>query len=169
MKYNYRNKWRLENKLVGLPKIMKRLLIDNSSLTKRLSIKKGFITVLSTKLDLIKQSEHSSKKYTLVRKVQFTGILDYPVIATSYTPVSSIKGRLMNIKYLKGKSLATVLFKKPKFKKQYIDYLVTDSDVRRYTSFQRNKLSVNVEEIFPKNNNYPNLRLIECRRNISNF
>ena len=47
---------------------MKRLLIDNSSLTKRLLIK-GFITVLSTKLDLIKQSEHSPKKYTLVRKV----------------------------------------------------------------------------------------------------
>ena len=62
MKYNFRNKWQLENKLVGLPKSMKRLLIDNSSLTKRLAIKKGLIIVLSTKLDLVKQSEYSSKK-----------------------------------------------------------------------------------------------------------
>ena len=62
MKYNFRNKWQLENKLVGLPNSMKRLLIDNSSLTKRLAIKKGLIIVLSTKLDLVKQSEYSSKK-----------------------------------------------------------------------------------------------------------
>ena len=169
MKYNYRNKWQLENKLAGLPKRMKRLLIDNSSLTKRLLIKKGLVTVLSTKLDLVKQSEYSSKKYTLVRKVQLHGILDYPITATSFTPASSIRGRLMNVKYLKGKSLATVLFKKPRFKKQYVDYQVTCSDVRRYTCFQKDNLLINVEEIFPKNNNYPDLSLVECRRNISNF
>ena len=169
MKYNFRNKWQLENKLVGLPNSMKRLLIDNSSLTKRLAIKKGLIIVLSTKLDLVKQSEYSSKKFTLVRKVQLTGTLDYPVTATSYTPASSIRGRLMYVKYLKGKSLATVLFKKPKFKKQYVDYQVTSNDVRRYTCFKRKNLSINVEEIFPKNNNYPDLRLIECRRNICNI
>ena len=85
MKYNYRKKWLRESSLEDLPNNLKKLLIDNSSLTKRLAMKSS-IRVLSSKIHLSKERVHSSKRYSLVRKVQLQGRLEKPILATSYTP-----------------------------------------------------------------------------------
>ena len=164
MKYNYRKKW-LRSSLGGLPDNLKKLLIDNSSLTKRLAMKSS-IRVLSSKMHLTKECTHTSKRYSLVRKVQLLGKLENPILATSYTPVNSIRGRLIAIKFLKDKSLASLLFRKPKFKKKSIEYKIFSDHVSRLTFFERKSLRIKVEEVFPKKNNYPDLRLIECRGNI---
>ena len=108
MKYNYRKKW-LRSSLRGLPDNLKKLLIDNSSLTKRLAMKSS-IRVLSSKMHLMKECVHTSKRYSLVRKVQIQGKLEKPILATSYTPVNSIRGRLVAIKFLRYRSLGSVLF-----------------------------------------------------------
>ena len=165
MKYNYRKKWLRESSLEGLPNNLKKLLIDNSSLTKRLAMKSS-IRVLSSKMHLTKERIHTSKRYSLVRKVQLQGKLEKPILATSYTPVTSIRGRLIAIKFLKDRSLASLLFKKPKFKKKSIEYKIFSDHVTRLTFFERRSLRIKVEEVFPKKNNYPDLRLIECRGNI---
>ena len=165
MKYNYRKKWLRESSLGGLPNNLKKLLIDNSSLTKRLAMKRS-IRVISSKMHLTKECIHTSKRYSLVRKVQLQGKLEKPILATSYTPVTSIRGRLIVIKFLKDRSLASLLFKKPKFKKKSIEYEIFPDHVTRLTFFERRSLRIKVEEIFPKKNNYPDLRLIECRGNI---
>ena len=104
----------------GLPNNLKKLLIDNSSLTKRLAMKSS-IRVISSKMHLTKECIHTSKRYSLVRKVQLQGKLEKPILATSYTPVTSIRGRLIAIKFLKDRSLASLLFKKPKFKKNQLN------------------------------------------------
>ncbi len=167
MKYNYRKKWLRESSLEGLPKNLKKLLMYNLSLTKRLAMKNS-VTLLSSKMQLTKQSRYSPKRYSLVRKVQLHGKLDKPILATSYIPANSIRGRLMAIKILKDRSLASLLYKKPKFKKKSIDYKIYPNYVMRLTCFERRSLRIKVEELFPKKNNYPNLRLIECRRDIIN-
>ena len=115
---------------------------------------------------LTKECMHMSKRYSLVRKVQLQGKLEKPILATSYTPVTSIRGRLIAIKFLKDRSLASLLFKKPKFKKKSIEYKIFSDHVSRLTFFERRSLRIKVEEVFPKKNNYPDLRLIECRGNI---
>ena len=167
MKYNYKKKWLRESSLEGLPKKLKKLLIDSSSLTKRLAIKNS-VKLLSSKMHLTKQYLHTSKKYSLVRKVELLGKLDKPIQATSYTPAYSIRGRLMAIKFLKDRSLASLLYKNPKFKKKSIEYKIFSDHVLRLTYFEKRSLRIKVEEVFPKKNNYPDLSLIECRRNIIN-
>ena len=167
MKYNYKKKWLRESSLEGLPNKLKKLLIDSSSLTKRLAMKNS-VKLVSSKMHLTKQYHRTSKRYSLVRKVKLSGKLDYPILATSYTPVYSIRGRLMAIKFLKDRSLASLLYKNPKFKKKSIEYKIFSDHVMRLTYFEKRNLRIKVEEIFPKKNNYPDLSLIECRRNIIN-
>ena len=167
MKYNYRKKWLRESPLEGLPKNLKKLLMYNLSLTKRLAMKNS-VTLISSKMQLTKQSLYSPKRYSLVRRVELHGKLDKPILATTYISVNSIRGRLMPIKILKDRSLASLLFKNPKFKKKSIEYKILTNHVMRLTYFERRHLRIKVEELFPKKNNYPDLRLIECRRNIVN-
>ena len=50
--------------------------------------------------------------------------------------------------------------------KKSIEYKIFSDHVTRLTFFERRSLRIKVEEIFPKKNNYPDLRLIECRGNI---
>ena len=53
MKFNYKNKWAIERKLKDLPIALKRILIDNSSLTKRIiKNNQGKVRLISTKIKL---------------------------------------------------------------------------------------------------------------------
>ena len=169
MKYNYKHRWLKERKLKGLPANLRRLLIDNSSLTKRIILDKNdHIKFISSQINLTRQFGKSSRKFSLVRKVELSGVLEKPISATSYTLVSNIKGRMCCIKRLGEKSLATLLFKKPKFIKETVNYIVKSDYVLRTTLFKKRKLYIKVEETFPKCNNYFDLRLIECRKNLIN-
>ena len=71
-----------------------------------------------------------------------------------------------NNAYLKIKRLVKIKIIKPKFKKKSIEYKIFPDHVTRLTFFERRSLRIKVEEVFPKKNNYPDLRLIECRGNI---
>ena len=166
MKYNYKKRWLVEKKLKGLQENLKRILIDNSSLTSRVAEKKNPIKLISSRTYLTKQKDKSSKKYSLVREVKIQGYLDNDVIAKSTIPVQQITGQLTYIKFLGNKSLATVLFKKPIFFKESIEYIVTKKHVVRITFFKRKKHTIKVEERFPIQNNYEYMNLIKCRQNI---
>jgi len=169
MKFNCKNKWVIERKLKDLPVELKRILIDNASLTKRI-IKNNQekVKLISTKTRLTSNFNNNSKKYVYERKVELKGELRLAIKAVSYTPVNAIRGKINSIKILKHKSLATLLFKGKKFSKHSIHYRVTKSDVFRVTLFKRNNAIIKVEETFPRNNNYEKLSLIECRKNMIN-
>jgi chorismate-pyruvate lyase len=167
MKFNYKNKWAIERKLKDLPIALKRMLIDNSSLTKRIiKNNQGKVRLISTKIKLKNNSKKDSKIYQYERKVELKGNLSSPIKAVSYTPVWAIKGRINSIKILKDKSLATLLFRREKFSRDAIYYYITHNDVLRVTLFKRNNIVIRVEETFPKRNNYEQLSLVECRKNI---
>ena len=169
MKFNCKNKWVIERKLKDLPLELKRILIDNASLTKRI-IKNNQekVKLISTKTRLTSNFNNNSKKYVYERKVELKGELRLAIKAVSYTPVNAIRGKINSIKILKHKSLATLLFKGKKFSKHSIHYRVTKSDVLRVTLFKKNNAIIKVEETFPRNNNYEKLSLIECRKNMIN-
>jgi len=169
MKFNCKNKWVIERKLKDLPVGLKRILVDNASLTKRI-IKNNQVKVklISTKTRLTSNFDNNSKKYVYERKVELKGELRLAIKAVSYTPVNAIKGKINSIKILKHKSLATLLFKGQKFSKHAVRYTVSRSDVLRVTLFKRNNAIIKVIETFPKHNNYEKLSLIECRKNIIN-
>jgi chorismate-pyruvate lyase len=169
MKYNYNQKWRYERKLRGLPNNLKRILIDNSSLTKRIiGNKSNHVKLISSHISLTSRFDNSSKKYSLIRKVELKGNLDKSIKAVSYTPVHTIQGSINHIKYLKEKSLATILFRNHSFIKYAINYCLREDDVLRVTLFKKNKTIIRVEEAFPIKNNYDELSIIDCRKNLIN-
>ena len=139
MKYNYKKRWLVEKKLKGLQENLKRILIDNSSLTSRVAEKKNPIKLISSRTYLTKQKDKSSKKYSLVREVKIQGYLDNDVIAKSTIPIQQITGQLTYIKFLGNKSLATLLFKKPIFFKESIEYIVTKKPCSKNHLFQKKK------------------------------
>ena len=168
MKYSSNKRWSAERKLRDLPNNLKRLLIDNSSLTKRIIKNKNKIKLISTKVNLTNGFSSNSKRFSFIRKVEISGNLDKPITAISYTPVGHLKGKMICIKYLREKSLASLLFKNPKFVKYNINYIVFNESVLRVTIYKKNKAMIKVEEKFPKNNNYSSLSLIKCRRKLVN-
>jgi len=168
MKYSSNKKWFVERKLRNLPNNLKRLLVDNSSLTKRIIKNKPYVKHISSEVNLTNGFSNFSKRYSFVRKVEINGNLDKPITAISYTPVGYLKGRMIYIKYLKEKSLASLLFKNPKFKKSNINYVVLEDCVLRVTIYKKNRIMVRVEEKFPKTNNYSDLSLIDCRKKLIN-
>ena len=87
MKYNYKKRWLVEKKLRGLQENLKRILIDNSSLTSRVTENKNPIKLISSRTYLTKQKDKSSKKYSLVREVKIQGYLDNDEIARSTIPI----------------------------------------------------------------------------------
>ena len=169
MKYNYKQKWRCERKIKDLPNNLRRILIDNSSLTKRIvSNKSGRVKFISSHISLTKRLNCLSKKYSFIRKVEIKGNLDKSIKAVSYTPISNIKGKIKHIKHLKDKSLATILFNNHSFVKHAINYCLQEDYVTRVTLFKKNKTIIHVEETFPIDNNYETLSLIDCRKNLIN-
>tara|TARA_B100001113_G_scaffold145626_1_gene119334 strand:- start:2955 stop:3461 length:507 start_codon:yes stop_codon:yes gene_type:complete len=168
MKYSSNKRWFAERKLKNLPLNLKRLLIDNSSLTKRINKNNSQIKLISSQVNLTNGFGNNSKRFSFVRKVEINGNLDKPITAVSYTPVDYLKGKMICLKYLKEKSLASLLFKNPKFTKLDINYIVLRECVLRITIYKKNKAMIKVEEKFPKKNNYSNLPLIECRRKLIN-
>ncbi len=168
MKYSSNKRWFTERKLKNLPINLKRLLIDNSSLTKRIIKKNNNIKLISSKVNLTNGFGNNSKRFSFVRKVEINGNLDKPITAISYTPVDYLRGKMICIKFLKEKSLASLLFKNPKFVKYDINYIVLKECVLRITIYKKNKVMIKVEEKFPKKNNYTNLSLIKCRKKIIN-
>ena len=157
----------MERKLKDLPVSLKRILVDNASLTKRI-IKNNQkkVKLISAKTKLANNFNNNSKKYVYERKVELKGKLKEAIKAVSYTPVSAIKGKINSIKVLKHKSLATLLFKRKKFSKYTTMYSVTSNYVLRVTLFKSKNVVIKVEETFPKFNNYEKLSLIDCRKNI---
>ena len=167
MKYNYNQKWRRERKLRGLPNNLKRILIDNSSLTKRIiKNKSNRVKLISSHMRLTGRFNNSSKMYSLIRKVELKGNLDKSIKAVSYTPVHTIKGNINHIKYLKEKSLGTILFRNHSFTKHAIHFCLRKDEVLRVTLFKKNKTIIRVEETFPVSNNYDELSIIDCRKNL---
>jgi chorismate-pyruvate lyase len=79
MKYNYKQKWRCERKIKDLPNNLRRILIDNSSLTKRIvSNKSGRVKFISSHISLTKRLNCLSKKYSFIRKVEILqAVQDY--------------------------------------------------------------------------------------------
>ena len=149
MKYNYKKRWLVEKKLKGLQENLKRILIDNSSLTSRVAEKKNPIKLISSRTYLTKQKDKSSKKYSLVREVKIQGYLDNDVIAKSTIPIQQITGQLTYIKFLGNKSLATLLFKKPIFFKESIEYIVTQKHVVRITFSKEKNIPSKLKKDFP--------------------
>ena len=98
MKYNYKKRWLVEKKLKGLQENLKRILIDNSSLTSRVAEKKNPIKLISSRTYLTKQKDKSSKKYSLVSQVKIKGYLDNDIIEKSTIPIQQITGQLTYIK-----------------------------------------------------------------------
>ena len=168
MKYSFNKKWFAERKLRDLPNNLKRLLIDNSSLTKRIIKNNDHVKFISSKVNLTNGFSNSSKKFSFVRKVEINGNLDKPITAISYTPVGYLKGKMICIKYLKEKSLASLLYRNPKFVKHKINYIVLNDCVIRVTIYKKNRVKIRVEEKFPKTNNYSDLSLINCRKKLVN-
>ena len=169
MKYNYKQKWICERKLKGLPVNLKRILVDNSSLTKRIiNSKSNHVRFISSQISLTSRFSNESKKFLFIRKVELRGKLNKSIKAVSYTPVNIIKGQISYIKHLKEKSLATLLFKKHSFIKHAINYSLLEDSVLRVTLFKKNKIIIRVEETFPINNNYEEISLIDCRKNLIN-
>ena len=168
MKFSSNKKWFAERKLRDLPSNLKRLLIDNSSLTKRIIKNNVRVKLISSKLNLTNGFSNNSKRFSFVRKVEINGNLNKPITAVSYTPVGYLKGKMICIKYLKEKSLASLLFKNPKFIKYNINYVVLKDCVLRITFYKKNRTMIRVEEKFPKANNYSDLSLIECRKKLIN-
>ena len=167
MKFSSNKKWFVERKLRDLPKNLKRLLIDNSSLTKRI-INNNNVKLISSKVNLTNGFSTHSKRFSCVRKVEINGNLDKPITATSYTPVGYLKGKMIFIKYLKEKSLASLLFKVPRFIKYKINYIVSKDCVLRVTVYKKNRTMIQVEEKFPRSNNYADLSLVKCRKKLIN-
>ena len=168
MKFSSNKKWFAERKLRDLPNNLKRLLIDNSSLTKRITKNNVRVKLISSKLNLTNGFSNNSKRFSFVRKVEINGNLNKPITAVSYTPVGYLKGKMICIKYLKEKSLASLLFKNPKFTKYNINYIVLKDCVLRVTVYKKNRTMIQVEERFPKSNNYTGLSLIDCRKKLVN-
>ena len=168
MKFSSNKKWFAERKLRDLPSNLKRLLIDNSSLTKRIIKNNVRVKLISSKLNLTNGFSNNCKRFSFVRKVEINGNLNKPITAVSYTPVGYLKGKMICIKYLKEKSLASLLFKNPKFIKYNINYIVLKDCVLRITFYKKNRTMIRVEEKFPKANNYSDLSLIECRKKLIN-
>ncbi len=168
MKYSSNRKWFTERKLRDLPNNLKRLLIDNSSLTKRIIKNNTCVKLISSKVNLTNGFDNSSKQFSFVRKVEINGNLNKPITAISYTPVDYLRGKMICIKYLKEKSLASLLFKNPKFSKHTINFVVLEDCVLRVTIYKKNRAMIRVEEKFPITNNYSDISLIDCRKKLIN-
>ena len=102
----------------------------------------------------------------IILRLELRLSIDNDVIAKSTIPIQQITGQLTYIKFLGNKSLATLLFKKPIFFKESIEYIVKQNHVVRITFFKRKKHTIKVEERFPIHNNYEYMNLIKCRQNI---
>ena len=169
MIFNYKSKWLNERALKRLPVSLKRNLIDNCSLTKRIyETKASKINHISSKFILSNKFNLCKRKYIYKRTVVLKRDLNEPIYATSYISATNLKGSMNYIKYLGNKSLATILYKRWPFSKQSVSYNISNDVVKRKTLYTKKHIKIIVEENFPINNSYRSISLFNCRKNFIN-
>lgn len=167
--FNYKKRWLNERILRQVPPSLKKNLIDNCSLTKRMfNNKSSCIKHISSKFFLSNKFNDSNRKYIYVRTVQLNNSFNEPILASSFILSADLKGYINNIKNLGNKSLATILYGRQPFSKKVVSYKISGNFVLRRTLYVKKKKRILVEESFPISNSYPELSLFNCRKNFMN-
>ena len=172
MKYTYLENWKREKKLSSLNYHTKLAVIDNESLTKRLSKKKrNNFRVIIKEQCLV----HSKNLDHVINRSYISGLGIYRSVrleaknfknihAKTFLPVKSLKGKERYIRILGSKSLGSHFLNTKIFKKVDISYSVDDDLVHRLIIYRNKSGVIYVDEIFPKDFINKSINLFQARR-----
>ncbi len=172
MKYIYLGNWKQERKISSLNYSTKLAVIDNESLTKRLTREKNNnfkVIVKEHRLTFLKSvSEYLCRipisGIGVYRSVMLEANGFQNVYAKTFFPVKSLKGKERFIRILGSKSLGSHFIKAKKFRKIHISYFVENSMVHRFITYKNKSGIIYVDEIFPFNFVNENINLFQARR-----
>mgnify|MGYP001165462334 FL=1 len=172
MKYIYLENWLREKKLSSLNHSTKVAVIDNESLTKRLSKKKDNSFRVTLKEQCLVHSKKLSHLHNrmyvsemgIYRSVRLEAKNFKNIYAESFFPIRSIKGRERYIKILGSKSLGSYLLNAKRFKKSDIFYSIDRDMVHRLIIYRNKSGVIYVDEIFPKDFTNESINLFQARR-----
>lgn len=172
MKYTYLDNWKREKKLSSLNYYTKLAVIDNESLTKRLSKEKenNFRVIVKEQyLVHSKNLNHINNRSSIsglgiYRSVRLEAKNFKNINAKTFLPVKSLKGKERYIRILGSKSLGSHFLNAKRFKKADIFYSVVDDLVHRLIIYRNKSVAIYVDEIFPRDFINKNINLFQARR-----
>ena len=172
MKYIYLGSWKQEKKLLSLNYCTRLAVIDNESLTKRLTKEKNNNFKVIVKEQRLAHSKTINKFIDLIItssmgiyrsvKLQSNGFRN--VYAKTFFPVKSLKGKGRYIRILGSKSLGSHFLSAKRFRKINISYLVDNDLVHRFIMYKNNSSIIYVDEIFPIDFINKDINLFQARR-----
>ena len=172
MKYTYLENWKREKKLSSLNYYTKLAVIDNESLTKRLSKEKenNFRVIVKEQcLVHSKNLNHTNNRsyingLGIYRSVRLEAKNFKNIYAKTFLPVKYLKGKERYIRILGSKSLGSYFLNAKRFKKVDIFYSVDDDLVHRLITYRNRSGVIYVDEIFPKDFINKSINLFQARR-----
>ncbi len=172
MKYIYLGNWKQEKKLLSLNYSTKLAVIDNESLTKRLTKEKNNnfrVIVKEQRLTNSKSvNEFTNRVHTnsigVYRSVRLESKGFKNVYAKTFFPVKSLKGKERYIRILGSKSLGSHFLSTKRFRKIDISYYVDSGLVHRFIIYKNKSGIIYVDEIFPIDFINKSINLFQARR-----
>ncbi len=172
MKYIYLGNWKQEKKLFSLNHFTKLAVIDNESLTKRLTRKKNNdfkVIVQEQRLTYSKSvnefiSRVNRSSMGVYRRVRLESKGFKNIYAKTFLPVKALKGRERYISILGSKSLGSHFLSTKRFRKIDISYYVESSSIHRFIVYKSKSSIIYVDEIFPIDFINKNINLFQARR-----
>jgi len=172
MKYIYLGNWKQEKKLLSLNYSTRLAVIDNESLTKRLTKEKNNNFKVIVKEQRLAHSKTINKFIDLIRtgsmgiyrsvKLQSNGFRN--VYAETFFPVKSLKGKERYIRILGSKSLGSHFLSAKRFRKINTLYFVDNDLVHRFIVYRNKSSIIYVDEIFPIDFINKDINLFQARR-----
>ena len=172
MKYIYLGNWKREKKLYSLNYSTRLAVIDNESLTKRLSRVKDNnfrIKVQDQRLEYSKSINEfidcvQARSIGVYRSVRLESKGFKNVYAKSFLPVKSLKGKERYIRILGSRSLGSYFLNTKRFRKVKISYSIKSDYVHRLIAYKNRSGFIYVDEIFPINFTNKSINLFQARR-----
>ena len=172
MKYIYLENWKKEKKLASLNYSTKLAVIDNESLTKRLSKEKNSNFRVIVREQYLVHSKNINHIQSLLnvqgigvyRSVKLEAKNFKNVYAKTFLLAKTLKGKERYIRILGSKSLGSYLLSTKRFRKKDIFYTVDDEMVHRLIIYENKSGAIYVDEIFPKDFTNESINLFQARR-----
>ena len=172
MKYIYLGNWLQEKKLLSLSFFTKLAVIDNESLTKRLTRKKNNnfrVIVKEQRLTFLESvsgyiSRIPISGIGIYRSVRLEANGFQNVYAKTFFPVKSLKGKERFIRILGSRSLGLYFLNTKRFKKIHVSYCVESDLVHRFITYKNKSGTIYVDEIFPIDFRNEDINLFQARR-----
>ena len=172
MKYIYLENWKREKKLASLNYSTKLAVIDNESLTKRLSKEKDSNFRVIVREQYLVHSRNINHIHNLLniqgigvyRSVMLEAKNFKNVYAKTFLPAKNLKGKERYIRILGSKSLGSYFLSTKRFRKKDVFYTVGDEMVHRLIIYRNKSGVIYVDEIFPKDFTNESINLFQARR-----